>query len=149
MKRPRAVVVDTNVVVAGLLTADPSSPTATTVDRMLRARFVYLLSERLLAEYRAVLLRPAIRQRHGLDEREVDAILAEIVRNGTFREPPAPAAGRPPDPRDQHLWDLLSTEIGAALVTGDRALFDKPPVGAWVLEPREFAAGAQGPSGSR
>ena len=142
MRTPRAVVVDTNVVVAGLLTADPASPTAITLDGMLAARFVFLLSEPLLAEYRAVLLRPAIRERHGLGEREVDRLLAEIVRNGTIREPPNSRQAAPPapDPADQHLWDLVATEAGAVLVTGDRALLGDPPGGVEVLEPREFAA---------
>jgi predicted nucleic acid-binding protein len=140
VKAPRAFVVDTSVVVAGLLTADPSSPTAVTVDGMLEARFVFLLSEELLIEYRKVLLRPAVRDRHGLDEREVDEILAEIVRNGIVREPPASDGRRSPapDPGDQHLWDLVSTDSGAALVAGDRALLEEPPEGTWVLEPSDF-----------
>jgi putative PIN family toxin of toxin-antitoxin system len=146
VRTPRAVVVDTNVVIAGLLTADSSSPTAITVDGMLGARFVFLLSEPLLAEYRTVLLRSPIRERHGLDEREVDEFLAEIVRNGIVREPPVSAESDSPapDPKDQHLWDLVGAEAGSALVTGDLALVENPPDGARVLEPREFAAMIRG-----
>ena len=43
----RALVVDTNIVVAGLLTGDPDSPTARVLNGMLEARFVYLLSPAL------------------------------------------------------------------------------------------------------
>ena len=44
------VVVDTNVVVAALLTADAAAPPARILDGMLGGRFLYLLSPALLAE---------------------------------------------------------------------------------------------------
>lgn len=142
MSTPRAVVVDTNVVVAALLTADRSSPTARVLDGMLKARFVFLLSELLLAEYRVVLLRPAIRDRHGLAEAEVDELLAEIVRNGIVRSPRHSAKNAPdtnaPDRNDQHLWDLVGSEPGSVLVTGDLELAKDPPAGGQVLSAREF-----------
>ena len=137
MSTPRAVVVDTNIVVAGLLTANRSSPTALVLDGMLGARFVFLLSEPLLAEYRAVLLRPAIRDRHGLGEREVDELLAEIVRNGIVRDPQR-SAENAPDTNDQHLWDLAGSEPGSVLVTGDLELAKAPPAGVQVLGPRDL-----------
>lgn len=139
MSAPRAVVVDTNVVVAGLLTAEAASPTALVLDAMLAGRFVYLLSEHLLAECRAVLLRPRIRGRHGLEEEDVDDLLAEIVRNGIVREP-ARSKESPPDPADQHLWDLASSEGGAVIVTGDRALAESPPAAVRVRTARELVA---------
>ena len=60
----RHPIVDTNVVVAGLLTRTAGSPVARILDGMVLARFAFALSEPLLAEYRAVLLRPHIRARH-------------------------------------------------------------------------------------
>ena len=110
---------------------------ALVLDGMLGARFVFLLSEHLLAEYRAVLLRPAIRDRHGLAEAEVDELLAEIVRNGIVRDPRR-SDENAPDRHDQHLWDLAGSEPGAVLVTGDLELAKNPPAGAQVLSPREF-----------
>ncbi len=44
------VIVDTNVVVAGLLTANDSSPVASILDGMLAAAFPFVMSEALLAE---------------------------------------------------------------------------------------------------
>lgn len=41
---PPPAAIDTNVVVSGLLTADPASPTARILDGMLDGRFPYLLS---------------------------------------------------------------------------------------------------------
>lgn len=53
------VVVDTNVVVAGLITGDQASPVARVLDGMLAARWPFALSEPLIAEYDRVLRRPA------------------------------------------------------------------------------------------
>lgn len=130
----RSVVVDTNVVVAGLLTGDAASPAARLLDGMLTGGFVFLLSPALLAEYRTVLLRPAIRERHGLGEDEIDAILTEVVANATVREPP-PAGAAAPEPGDQHLWDLVASERGTVLVTGDADLLGQPPEGHGVVSP--------------
>jgi len=130
------VVVDTNVVVAALLTADAAAPPARILDGMLGGRFLYLLSPALLAEYRSVLLRPAIRSRHGLTVAEVDLLLEELVAGAVWREP---AAGLPaPDPGDDHLWALAGCHPGACLITGDRLLLDKPPGDFMVIAPRQF-----------
>jgi putative PIN family toxin of toxin-antitoxin system len=115
------VVVDTNVLVAGLLTADPGAPTLAIVNAMVSGQLRHLLSEALLAEYRQVLLRPKIAARHGLSEENVDALLVEIVAGGAMRSPP-PTSSRAPDPGDQHLFELLLETDDALLITGDRLL---------------------------
>jgi predicted nucleic acid-binding protein len=51
-------IIDTNVVVAGLITAQTDSPVARILDSMLGAAFPFVLLPALLAEYRAVLARP-------------------------------------------------------------------------------------------
>ncbi len=136
MARPAAVI-DTNVVVSGLLTGEAGAPTCRVVDAMLAGGFHYLLSEDLLAEYRRVLLRPRIRALHGLSGDEVDAVLLDIAANGALRTP-RPAPESPPDPGDQHLWALLAAEPGAVLVTGDGKLLEHPPAFARVLTPAAF-----------
>lgn len=135
MKLPTAVI-DTNIVVAGLLTGDAGSPTAKILDGMRRGVFPFLLSTALLTEYREVLLRPKIRKAHGLSEREIDLVLTEIATHAIVREPEA-AAGAP-DPRDSHLWALVVGVPGSVLVTGDLALARTPPAGSQVLPPRAF-----------
>jgi predicted nucleic acid-binding protein len=60
VSRP-AVIVDTNVLVAGLITGNDASPVARILDGMLAAVFPFVVSEALLAEYRAVLVRPGLR----------------------------------------------------------------------------------------
>ncbi len=137
MKPPLAII-DTNVVVSGVLTALSASPTVRILDAMLRGGFRFLLSIELLAEYRAVLLRTKIRSRHRLSEREIDVLLAEIATNGVVVESESPMTGE--DVRqDVHLWRLLAREPSAVLVTGDKRLFSHPAGKARVLMPREFA----------
>ena len=135
----RAAVIDTNVVVAALLTSDTESPTARLLDAMLDGRFPFLLSTALLAEYRQVLLRDKIRTRHGLDADEIDRILIEVVANAVVREPAA-SSYPAPEPGDQHLWDLLATEPGAVLVTGDKRLLQDSPPKTTTQTPASFIA---------
>jgi uncharacterized protein len=130
-------VIDTNVVVSGLLTREPSSPTAVILDGMLRGRFTYLFSLDLLAEYRHVLLRPAIRRRHGLGAADVESVLTELALNGSVRDPPAVTEAIPDDD-DRHVWALLQCEPAAVLVTGDNALLRRATEPERVLSPRRF-----------
>lgn len=131
-----AAVIDTNAVVAGLLTSDPDSPTANVLDGMCRGAFPFLLSTALLAEYREVLLRKKIRSLHGLTEREIDSLLTVLAANGIVREP----ENRPgvPDIGDEHVWSLLKSQPGCILVTGDHALIATSTPRSTVLSPRQF-----------
>ena|ERR1700730_1648111 len=131
-------VIDTNVVVSGVLTRLPVSPTARIVDGMLAGRFRLLLSIELLAEYREVLLRPKIRRRHRLSEADVDAVLIEIAANGIALEL-KPSAKKRRERGDEHLWELLATSPSAFLVTGDQRLIEDPVGGIRVMTARAFA----------
>ena len=131
-----AAIIDTNVIVAGLLTNDPNSPTSRILDEMCRGKFPFLLSTSLLAEYREVLLRKKIRAMHGLSEREIDSLLTVLASNAIVREPKFhPGA---PDANDEHVWSLVQSEAGCALVTGDHALIEHPPRQSPVISPRQF-----------
>jgi putative PIN family toxin of toxin-antitoxin system len=135
----RFAVVDTNVVVSGLLTRDAHSPTAQILNGMLRGAFRFLLSADLLAEYHTVLLRAKIRAIHGLSPEQIDRLLAAIAANATIREP-EPSAVPNPAHGDEHVWRLAALYSDTTLVTGDRALFDSAPRGTTVLPPRRFIA---------
>lgn len=132
-----AAVIDTNVVVAGLLTGNAESPTARILDGMRNGAFPFLLSTALLAEYREVLLRKKIRALHGLSEHNVDALLTTIAIHAIVREPEARTGA--PDAKDNHLWSLVQSQANSVLVTGDHALAKSPPPKSNVLQPREFA----------
>ena len=146
MARPPAVI-DTNVVVGGLLADEAEAATCRSLHAMLAGRFFYLLSEAPLAEYRRVLLRPRIHALHGLSGDEVDTILLEIAANGGVRIPSSTPECSP-DPGDQHLWDLAAAEPGVVLVTGEGKLLERPPAFARLAafaQPWGPAWGARSP----
>ena len=138
MSRP-AVIVDTNVVVAGLLTKHDASPVARILDGMLGAAFPFVLSEALLAEYRAVLVRPVLRKLHGLTVAEVEAILTDLAQHAIVL---APVGALPaPDPGDQMLWELLAARADLVLVTGDKLLLRDAGMRGRVISPSAFVSG--------
>ena len=130
-------IIDTNVVVAGLLTANDASPVARIVDGMLAAAFPFVLSEALLAEYRTVLVRPKLRQLHGLTVADVEAILTDLAQHAIVLRPP-PLTAPAPDPGDQLLWDLLAARLDLILVTGDHLLLQDAGMRGRVISPKEF-----------
>ncbi len=130
-------VIDTNVLVSGIITKDSDSFTGRILDGMLQGKFYFLLSDKLISEYRDVLLRKRIRKVHGLSEEEIDEILTDLSANGMFREV-IESKTRTPDRDDQHLWDLLAVYPGACLVTGDKLLIENAPENAAVFTPRRF-----------
>jgi uncharacterized protein len=137
--RPDVWIVDTNVVVAGLLTRSADSPPALIVDAMLDGRIRFLLSVELLAEYRYVLLRTPIQERHGLREAEIDQLLERfaayaVVVDITGRDEAAPDRG------DDHRWRMAAAMPGAGLITGDNLLQKNAPTGIVVVTPRELSA---------
>ena len=136
---PTVWVVDTSVLVAGLLTTDPESPPARILDAMLGGQVRFLLCVQLLAEYRTVLLRERIRTRHGLAAGEVDALLEALATDSVVVD----IAGRSetaPDPGDDFLWRLLAARSGAGLVTGDSGLLQRPPPRTRVISPRAWVS---------
>ena len=134
-------IIDTNVVVAGLLTAHADSPVARILDGMLSATFPFVVSEALLAEYRTVLLRPKLCKLHGLTEAEVDSILTDIARHAIVLASTSTDAGlRAPDAGDQFLWDLLATRADLVLVSGDKLLLQDEAMQPRVILPQVFVA---------
>ena len=104
------VVVDTNVVVAGLLTSDSTSPVSRILDGMLAGAFSFVVSEPLLAEYHAVLVRPKLQVLHGLALSEVESILTDLALNAMVLNPLTKLAPPAPDAGDQLLWDKWAVD---------------------------------------
>jgi len=140
---PRIFIIDTNVLVAGLITAETNSPTARVLDAMLSGSLFYLLSKDLLREYRNVLLRPRLSRLHGLNELDIDQLLTEITANAIWREPQPDRNHNSPDPQDAHLWSLLAAEPTAILVTGDRLLIENPRPQSSIISPATWAENFQ------
>jgi uncharacterized protein len=132
-------IIDTNVVVAGLLTAQADSPVARILDGMLSAAFPFVVSEALLAEYRAVLVRPKLCKLHGQSETEVDAVLTDMVRHAIVLAPVSTEeTPKAPDAGDQFLWNLLATRLDLVLVTGDKLLLQDEGMQWQVILPQAF-----------
>ena len=134
--KAKVCIVDTNIVVAGLISADPGSPPAQILDAMLNGTLMYLISDELLDEYTAVLQRPRISKQHGLTDDEIDTVLTELVANAIWREPARNTGA--PDPGDDHLWALLSSQAESVLVTGDKLLLENSPGTSSVISARHY-----------
>lgn len=132
------VIVDTNIVVAGLLTSRDDAPVARILDGMLAARFRFAVSEALLAEYRDVLARPRLCKAHGLDTAERETLLTEIAQHAIVLRPVATHPA--PDPGDQHLWELLAAHPDLLLVTGDKLLREDAVMSPRLLTAEAFVA---------
>jgi uncharacterized protein len=130
-------IIDTNVVVAGLITAKAVSPVAVALDGMLRPDFRFVISDALLAEYRAVLTRPKLVKAHQLSEAEIDILLAEIAQNAIVLKAVA-SVFTAPDSGDQFLWDLLTSRDDLILVTGDKLLLQDGPLQDRLMTPADF-----------
>ena len=135
--KPVVCVVDTNVVVAGLITANTDSPTVRILDSLLEGNILYLMSAALLSEYASVLRRSKIASLHQLSDEHIDMLLTELVANTIWREPDSEEDA--PDPGDNHLWSLLASHADSILVTGDQLLLKNPPSSYSVISPRSFA----------
>jgi uncharacterized protein len=149
------VVVDTSVVVSGLLTDADDAPTRVILDFMLTGRLRYALSVDLLAEYRETLLRPAIAGRHGLGEALLDKLLARLALGAIMGDPPAVGISASVDtatatdadtalvrdPGDAHVARLASSLPDVMVVTGDRRLREDLAPVCSVVSPAEYVSG--------
>ncbi len=131
-----AFIIDTNIVVAGLLTSREDSPVARILDGMLAAKFPFVISEALLAEYRIVLERQALRKLHGLSAGELETLMITLAEHAILLTPVATLAA--PDPGDQHLWELLAAHADTRLVTGDKLLLSGHGYASRVISAQDF-----------
>jgi putative PIN family toxin of toxin-antitoxin system len=133
-----AVIVDTNVVVAGLPIAGNPLPVAAILRDMLNGELRFVASVALLAEYREVLTRPALKRLHGLDDAALEALLGRLEAGAELVE--AVAAAAAPDPGDQMLWELLAARADAVLVTSDKLLLRNRTMRGRIMTPVAFLA---------
>lgn len=132
-------VIDTNVVASGMITSNPDSLQAKLLDGMLSGQFGFLLSQELADEYREVLSRPKLRKYHRRTDEEIEDLLDVLEARAIWFEPRSSSL-RAPDPRDQHLWNLVAGWAGAVLVTGDRKLIEGTCQEVPVRLPMDFLA---------
>ncbi len=131
------IIVDTNVLLAGLPTANGPGTAASLLAGMLDGSIRFIVSDALLSEYRAVLLRPALLARFGLAPVEAEALVDRLASLGVQVQPvPARPA---PDPGDQMLWELLAACPESRLITRDGLLLRKGRMRRRVIQPEALA----------
>jgi putative PIN family toxin of toxin-antitoxin system len=123
----RLVVLDTNVVVSGLLSAIGSP--ARILQAVLDDEIAVAWSRAILDEYREVLARP----RFGFSQDDIAAVIDHIEAFGQECEPSA-SATEMPDEDDRVFYDT-AVQARAILVTGNTRHF---PKAAWIQTPTEF-----------
>jgi putative PIN family toxin of toxin-antitoxin system len=129
MTAPRWVL-DTNVVVSGLLSA--SGPPARLIDGAVSGALRLVYDDRIEAEYRDVLARPALK----IDGAEREAFLAVLVLHECVTAPSWTGEALP-DPDDQMFVEVALLADDHTLVTGNLWHFSRrncAPV--TVLDPR-------------
>jgi uncharacterized protein len=126
------IVLDTNVLVAGLLST--AGPCATMVRMVSSGQLTLCLDARIVSEYREVLRRP----KFSFDEDRVAALLEHIERAGEIVVP-GPLAARLPDPEDETFLETAICAKAQCLVTGNMPHFSVGlRAGVEVLVPADF-----------
>jgi len=126
------IVLDTNVVVAGLLS--PFGPCAEIVRMVSSGEVTLCLDALILAEYREVLGR----SKFGFDKDKVAALLDHIEHRGHIVAS-SPLSHSLPDPDDEPFLKVAVAGRAGCLVTGNASHF--PPKlcqGRKVLSPSKF-----------
>lgn len=139
-KGPASAVVDTNLVISGLI--KKVGVPYEVVEAFRRGDFTLVLSASLGEEYRRVLKRPVFAQRYGLTPEAVAAFLFLVETSARWVNP---RRRLPTMPRDQKDARVLAAAVGGRaeyLVTGDMdllALKDNSALGALrIVTAREF-----------
>ena len=112
-------VLDTNILVSGLLTADGNP--SKVINFLKDKRFTAVYNDEIIAEYRDVLFRDKL----GLNAKDVEDLLGEITKIG-FPNVPAKSGIPLPDEDDRVFYDTAKS-IDAYLVTGNLKHFPKDP----------------------
>jgi uncharacterized protein len=128
------IVLDTNVLVAGLLS--PFGPCAEIVRMVSSDELTLYLDARILSEYDEVLRRP----KFGFRIDRVAALLDCIEHSGIIVAS-SPLSDPLPDPGDHPFLEVAIAGQAACLITGNHAHFPaERRQGVKTLSPREFLA---------
>lgn len=126
------VVVDTNVLVAGLLS--PFGPPGEIVRMIASGALCVCIDARILTEYADVLGRPKFQ----LEAEQVQTLLEQIRMDG-LSVAATPLENRLPDPTDEPFLETALAGDAACLITGNLKHFPATKrQGIPVLSPAEF-----------
>lgn len=130
-KQPPVAVVDTNVLVSGLL--NPDGPPGAVLAAVVKGGLTAAVSREVLAEYERVLNRPRF-SFHPTDLAELLALIGQQAR--WVQAPPYPTELNLPDPSD---WPFIACALalGCPVITGNTKHFPAR-VGVRVMTAREW-----------
>lgn len=125
-------VIDTNVLVAALLSSHDDAATVQVVGKFFSGEIIPLLSDSILSEYGTVLRR----KKFGFSEDYVERFLAAIEKYGLIITP-KPSGVVLPDMKDLPFYEIVleKRDEDAYLVTGNLRHFPQKP---FVVTARQF-----------
>jgi putative PIN family toxin of toxin-antitoxin system len=122
------VVIDTNVLVSGLLT--PNGNSAKIISLLLNEKNKILYDNRILEEYKEVLSR----DRFGFNYEYIDALIEFIKQDGIFILA-EPIADRFKDENDKKFLEVARSGDAKYLITGNKAHFPEEKI---IVNPTGF-----------
>lgn len=126
------VVLDTNVLVSGLLSA--SGPPAWILEAVMTGDLTLVFDSSIREEYEDVLRR----EEFGFSSSDVDHLLAALDRFGLLVSAAPPCPSPLPDPDDEPFL-AVATATAAVLVTGNLRHYPAAAIGDVVVQtPRQF-----------
>ncbi|HSK79413.1 MAG TPA: putative toxin-antitoxin system toxin component, PIN family [Thermoanaerobaculia bacterium] len=129
-------VVDTNILIRALL--KPQGTVAPILGRLRAGDYLLLYSTETLEEIADVLSRPRFRNKYGIRDRDVEALLALLILRGE-KVAPSQRIAACRDPKDDKFLEVAVAGQAEILVTGDRDLLVLSPFqGIPFLTPAEF-----------
>ncbi len=123
-------VIDTNVLVSGMISNNPSSPTVGVLKCVDNKTIVPLFCDEILHEYDIVLHR----KKFNLPEDEINAVLEEIVALG-LSSSRITSNEQFPDPKDVVFYEIALSKENSYLITGNIKHFPKVD---FVVTPAEI-----------
>lgn len=129
-KKKLFVVVDTNVVVSGMITKNAESPTVSVLDYMTEKAVVPLYCEEILQEYSDVLHR----EKFQIPKQKVDKFI-KMVKSDGIASGRMPSKESLPDPKDVVFYEVALSKEDSFLVTGNIKHF---PQVDFVVTPAEM-----------
>ena|SRR3990172_2281990 len=132
------VVIDTNVIVSGILSR--TGAPAELLNAWRQRRFLLLSSPAIVAEVRAVLQYPRIRKKYPLSDEEIEQTITLLEHDALLVAGGANTIGSvPADPKDELFLACALEGQADVIVSGDHHLLD---LGVFrdipIINPRQF-----------
>lgn len=124
-------VIDTNVLVSSLFSADGASYPAQVITAILSGSITPLYNDEILAEYREVLSR----SKFPFSKAQVDQVISAFRDSGVSARRTDTTDEDFPDPDDIVFYEVKMSKDDAYLVTGNIKHFPKKP---FVVTPKEM-----------